>query len=75
MTGWLWFFAGIYGMLGILRFAWAMRRKASWEENRAAQEAVRSASPAILLVVCVFEAFLWPVELAISYLVWRRRRR
>ena len=73
---WTWFALGIYGLIGISRFAWAMRRKATWDKNIWAQETIRNLSPVALLVTVLFEVFLWPVELAICfYLISMEKRK
>jgi hypothetical protein len=69
-----WLVLGLYGLLGAVRFIWAMSRKASLRENQEAQSRIRSFSKPTLFIVCLFEVFLWPVELAIgAYIVWFRK--
>lgn len=62
--------------VGLLRFAWAMRKKSRWKLNRQAQEAIEGFSPFTFLCVLVFEMFFWPIELLIGlHLLLRERRK
>lgn len=72
---WTWCVIGVYGLIGISRFAWAMNRKATWRKNAQAQETILNLSGVALLVTLLFETFLWPVELAICfYLILKEKR-
>lgn len=72
---WTWFVLGVYGLIGISRFAWAMWRKATWDKNIWAQETIRNLHPIALFVTVLFEVFLWPVEIAICFYVLSNERR
>lgn len=71
---WNWFAIGVYGLIGISRFAWAMGRKATWRKNQEAQEVVRNLHGVALVVVILWETFFWPVELAICFYVLLKGR-
>lgn len=71
---WTMFALGVYGLVGISRFAWAMNRKATWKRNQEAQEVVRNLRGVALVVVILFEIFLWPVELAICFYLLMKDR-
>ena len=71
---WNWAALGVYGLIGISRFAWAMRRKATWDANTQAQETIRNLSGIALLETVLFETFLWPVEMGICFYLLRREK-
>jgi hypothetical protein len=68
----------VWCLVGLLRFAWAFGRTnlhSSEADDIEAKKAIRSFSTSVLLMVCLFEMFCWPIELLIGLQrAWSHKR-